>query len=201
MDLNKLPIKPRVQILNLPCEGSSLRSISRISDLLINAVSKLLAEAGIGRSMISRLRDALPATLPQRRLCPINASLHRPPCRIAIPPQHRSDLSAASPNCRMVLPAASPCLPRGPSCRIAASPHRHIALPTASPHCRIAASPYRRIAAKNHVPIALNVNRPVGIDSGETLRTCSMKLTILFLEQSPHPYARPVHALCTPGAQ
>jgi IS1 family transposase len=44
--LNKLPNATRIQILNMLCEGSSLRSISRISDVSINTVSKLLEDAG-----------------------------------------------------------------------------------------------------------------------------------------------------------
>ncbi len=44
--MNKLPIHKRVQILNMLCEGSSMRSISRIADVSINTVTKLLVEAG-----------------------------------------------------------------------------------------------------------------------------------------------------------
>ena len=44
--MNKLPTKTRVQILNMLCEGSSMRSISRIADVSINTVSKLLVDAG-----------------------------------------------------------------------------------------------------------------------------------------------------------
>jgi IS1 family transposase len=44
--MNKLPPKTRVQILTLLCEGSSMRSISRICDVSINTVSKLLVDAG-----------------------------------------------------------------------------------------------------------------------------------------------------------
>lgn len=46
MGMNKLPIAKRVQILAMLCEGSSMRSISRIADVSINTVSKLLVEAG-----------------------------------------------------------------------------------------------------------------------------------------------------------
>jgi IS1 family transposase len=46
MGMNKLPLKTRVQILTLLCEGSSMRSISRICDVSINTVSKLLVDAG-----------------------------------------------------------------------------------------------------------------------------------------------------------
>src|SRR5438105_5799695 len=44
--MNKLPLETRVQILSMLCEGSSMRSISRICDVSINTVSKLLEEAG-----------------------------------------------------------------------------------------------------------------------------------------------------------
>jgi IS1 family transposase len=44
--MNKLPIQKRTQILAMLCEGSSMRSISRIADVSINTVSKLLVEAG-----------------------------------------------------------------------------------------------------------------------------------------------------------
>ena len=43
---NKLPLATRVQILSMLCEGSSMRSISRVADVSINTVAKLLAEAG-----------------------------------------------------------------------------------------------------------------------------------------------------------
>ena len=46
MRMNKLPLAKRVQILSMLCEGSSMRSISRVADVSINTVSKLLAEAG-----------------------------------------------------------------------------------------------------------------------------------------------------------
>src|SRR3954462_186192 len=44
--MNKLPLEKRVQILTMLCEGSSMRSISRVCDVSINTVSKLLVEAG-----------------------------------------------------------------------------------------------------------------------------------------------------------
>ena len=44
--MNKLPFAKRTQILAMLCEGSSMRSISRIVDVSINTVSKLLVEAG-----------------------------------------------------------------------------------------------------------------------------------------------------------
>ena len=44
--MNKLPHPKRVQILSMLVEGSSMRSISRVVDVSINTVAKLLAEAG-----------------------------------------------------------------------------------------------------------------------------------------------------------
>ena len=46
MRMNRLPLAKRTQILAMLCEGSSMRSISRITDVSINTVSKLLVEAG-----------------------------------------------------------------------------------------------------------------------------------------------------------
>jgi IS1 family transposase len=45
--MNKLPVAKRVQILSMLCEGSSMRSTSRVVDVSINTVSKLLIEAGL----------------------------------------------------------------------------------------------------------------------------------------------------------
>jgi IS1 family transposase len=44
--MNKLPLAKRVQILAMLCEGSSMRSISRVADVSINTVTKLLVDAG-----------------------------------------------------------------------------------------------------------------------------------------------------------
>ena len=44
--MNKLDIKARVTILNMLVEGSSMRSISRITGVSINTVTKLLEDAG-----------------------------------------------------------------------------------------------------------------------------------------------------------
>jgi len=46
LDMNKLDIAKRAQILHLLVEGSSLRSISRVADVSINTVTKLLVDAG-----------------------------------------------------------------------------------------------------------------------------------------------------------
>ena len=44
--MNKLSHAARAQILSLLVEGSSLRSISRVCDVSINTVTKLLVDAG-----------------------------------------------------------------------------------------------------------------------------------------------------------
>ncbi|MBI2718457.1 MAG: IS1 family transposase [Rhizobiales bacterium] len=44
--MDKLPPKARAQILNMLCEGSSMRSVSRLANVSINTVAKLLADAG-----------------------------------------------------------------------------------------------------------------------------------------------------------
>ncbi|MCC7167268.1 MAG: IS1 family transposase [Rhodospirillales bacterium] len=44
--MNKLPLQTRIQILSLLCEGASMRSISRVADVSINTVTKLLEDAG-----------------------------------------------------------------------------------------------------------------------------------------------------------
>src|SRR5882672_11450213 len=48
--MNKLPLETRVQILSMLCEGSSMRSVSRITGVSINTVSKLLVDAGMACS-------------------------------------------------------------------------------------------------------------------------------------------------------
>src|SRR5437667_11938062 len=44
--MSKLPLETRVRALNSLVEGSSLRSISRVCDVSINTVTKLLVDAG-----------------------------------------------------------------------------------------------------------------------------------------------------------
>jgi IS1 family transposase len=45
--MNKLPLEKRVQILSMLCEGSSMRSVSRVAGVSINTVTKLLIDAGM----------------------------------------------------------------------------------------------------------------------------------------------------------
>ncbi len=44
--MNRLPIEKRAQMINLLVEGMSMRAVSRIADVSINTVTKLLKEAG-----------------------------------------------------------------------------------------------------------------------------------------------------------
>src|SRR5947209_12236224 len=44
--MNRLPLEKRTQIINLLVEGNSLRSTSRIADVSINTVTKLLVDVG-----------------------------------------------------------------------------------------------------------------------------------------------------------
>ena len=44
--MNKLPLQKRVQILNMLVEGMSMRAVSRVADVSINTVKKLLIQAG-----------------------------------------------------------------------------------------------------------------------------------------------------------
>ncbi len=46
MGMNKLSIKARAQMLSMLCEGASMRSVSRLADVSINTVAKLLIDAG-----------------------------------------------------------------------------------------------------------------------------------------------------------
>ncbi|UFN51442.1 IS1 family transposase [Roseomonas sp. OT10] len=45
--MNKLPSAKRAAILTMLCEGASMRSVSRMADVSINTVSKMLADAGM----------------------------------------------------------------------------------------------------------------------------------------------------------
>jgi transposase-like protein len=44
--MNKLLLAKRVQVLNLLCEGMSMRAISRVTDVSFNTVAKMLVDAG-----------------------------------------------------------------------------------------------------------------------------------------------------------
>jgi hypothetical protein len=44
--MNKLPVAKRATILEMLCEGSSLRAVTRITDVPLNTVTRLLIDAG-----------------------------------------------------------------------------------------------------------------------------------------------------------
>jgi IS1 family transposase len=46
LGMNKLPVAQRAKMLEMLCEGASMRSVSRLTDTSINTVSKLLVDAG-----------------------------------------------------------------------------------------------------------------------------------------------------------
>ena len=63
--MNKLPLQTRVQILTMLCEGSSMRSISRIAGVSINTVTKLLVDAGMA---CAAFHDATVRNVPAERV-------------------------------------------------------------------------------------------------------------------------------------
>src|SRR3954468_4518238 len=63
--MRKLPLAKRVQILSMLCEGSSMRSISRVADVSINTVAKLLVEAG---EACWAIHDKLVHQVPAKRI-------------------------------------------------------------------------------------------------------------------------------------
>lgn len=48
--MNKLHVTTRAQIFHMLCEGSTMRSIFRMTGVSINTVSKLLVDAGEARA-------------------------------------------------------------------------------------------------------------------------------------------------------
>jgi len=44
--MNRLPLEKRTQIIGMLCEGMSLRATSRLADVSINTVTKLLVDIG-----------------------------------------------------------------------------------------------------------------------------------------------------------
>ena len=63
--MNKLPLETRVQILHMLVEGSSMRSVSRVADVSINTVSKLLVDAGLA---CARFHDEMVRNVKARRI-------------------------------------------------------------------------------------------------------------------------------------
>jgi IS1 family transposase len=65
INMNKLEIGKRTQILHCLCEGNSIRATARLADVAINTVVKLLCEAG---KACSRYQDGVLRNLKCRRL-------------------------------------------------------------------------------------------------------------------------------------
>lgn len=63
--MNKLPLSKRTQIIHLLVEGNSMRSTSRIADVSINTVTKLLIDVGKG---CVRFHDATVHGLTSKRI-------------------------------------------------------------------------------------------------------------------------------------
>ena len=63
--MNKLSTEKRAQILRCICEGNSLRATSRLTDVAINSVVKLLIDAG---TACSNFQDKTLRNLPCRRI-------------------------------------------------------------------------------------------------------------------------------------
>lgn len=63
--MNKLPLEKRVQILSLLCEGTSMRAISRVCDVSINTVGKMLIDAG---TVCAAFHDQTVRNVPSKRV-------------------------------------------------------------------------------------------------------------------------------------
>ena len=63
--MNKLPVAKRVQILNLLCEGMSMRAVSRVVDVSFNTVAKALVDAG---TVCAEMHDELVQNVTARRV-------------------------------------------------------------------------------------------------------------------------------------
>ena len=63
--MNKLPIKTRSLILNMLCEGQSMRATARLADVSFNTVAKLLIDAG---KVCADLHDELVQGVTARRI-------------------------------------------------------------------------------------------------------------------------------------
>src|SRR5437667_9292630 len=63
--MNRLPLTKRAAILGMLCEGNSLRATSRLADVSINTVTKLLVDVG---EACERYQDAALMDLKCRRI-------------------------------------------------------------------------------------------------------------------------------------
>jgi IS1 family transposase len=65
MGMNKLPLAKRVQVLNLLCEGMSMRAIARVTDVSFNTVAKALIDAG---TVCAEMHDELVRDVKSQRI-------------------------------------------------------------------------------------------------------------------------------------
>lgn len=63
--MNRLPVAKRAQILQMLCEGTSMRSASRLAGVSINTVSKLLVDAG---QVCAAFHDEMVQNVPSKRV-------------------------------------------------------------------------------------------------------------------------------------
>lgn len=65
MGMRKLALKTRVQILNMLCEGMSMRAVARLADVSFNTVAKLLVDAG---TVCAEMHDELVVNVKASRI-------------------------------------------------------------------------------------------------------------------------------------
>ncbi len=63
--MNKLPTQKRAQLLNLLCEGMSMRAVSRVADVSFNTVAKALVDAG---TVCAQMHDELVRDVNAKRI-------------------------------------------------------------------------------------------------------------------------------------
>lgn len=63
--MNKLPLAKRVQVLNLLCEGMSMRAVARVADVSFNTVAKALVDAG---TVCAQMHDELVRDVSAKRI-------------------------------------------------------------------------------------------------------------------------------------
>jgi IS1 family transposase len=65
MGMNKLPLAKRANILNLLCEGMSMRAVARVADVSFNTVAKALIDAG---TVCAEMHDELVRDVKAQRI-------------------------------------------------------------------------------------------------------------------------------------
>jgi IS1 family transposase len=86
--MNKLPLEKRIQILSMLCEGSSMRSVSRVVSVSINTVTKLLIDAGTACAAFhdARVRNVAVKRIQCDEIWAFNAKAKNVPTAKAAPP-------------------------------------------------------------------------------------------------------------------